>query len=71
MGVFLAEERRLVRRVVVKVLSPEIAADVSTERFEREIRVAAKLQDPRIVPRSATAPRTSDWVFLFNHLGTA
>jgi serine/threonine-protein kinase len=48
--VFLAEERRLVRRVVVKVLSPELAADVSTERFEREIRVAAKLQDPRIVP---------------------
>jgi len=48
--VFLAEERRLGRRVVVKVLSPELAADVSTERFEREIRVAAKLQDPRIVP---------------------
>jgi len=48
--VFLAEERRLTRRVVVKVLSPELAADVSTERFEREIRVAAKLQDPRIVP---------------------
>jgi serine/threonine-protein kinase len=48
--VFVAEERRLARRVVVKVLSPELAADVSTERFEREIRVAAKLQDPRIVP---------------------
>src|SRR6185295_6997048 len=48
--VFLAEERRLTRQVVVKVLSPELAADVSTERFEREIRVAAKLQDPRIVP---------------------
>ncbi len=48
--VFLAEERRLSRRVVVKVLSPELAADVSTERFEREIKVAAKLQDPRIVP---------------------
>jgi serine/threonine-protein kinase len=48
--VFLAEERRLGRRVVVKVLSSELALDVSTERFEREIRVAAKLQDPRIVP---------------------
>src|SRR5436190_513288 len=48
--VFLAEERRLARRVVVKVLSPELAAEVSTDRFEREIRVAAKLQDPRIVP---------------------
>jgi eukaryotic-like serine/threonine-protein kinase len=48
--VFLAEERRLGRRVVVKVLSPELAAEVSTERFERETRVAAKLQNPRIVP---------------------
>src|SRR5690349_23669954 len=48
--VFVAEERRLGRRVVVKVLSPELAAEVSAERFEREIRVAAKLQDPRIVP---------------------
>jgi len=48
--VFLAEERRLARRVVVKVLSPELAAEVSTDRFEREIRVAATLQDPRIVP---------------------
>ena len=48
--VFVAEERRFNRRVVVKVLSPELAAEVSAERFEREIRVAAKLQDPRIVP---------------------
>ena len=48
--VFLAEERRFGRRVVVKVLSPELAAEVSAERFERETRVAAKLQDPRIVP---------------------
>ncbi len=48
--VFLAEERRLGRRVVVKVLSPEIATGVSADRFEREIRLAARLQDPRIVP---------------------
>jgi eukaryotic-like serine/threonine-protein kinase len=48
--VFLAEERRLGRRVVVKVLTPELAAGVSADRFEREIRVAARLQDPRIVP---------------------
>ena len=48
--VFVAEEHRLGRRVVIKVLSPELAADVSSERFERETLVAAKLQDPRIVP---------------------
>ncbi|MGH7690334.1 MAG: hypothetical protein ACREN3_12075, partial [Gemmatimonadaceae bacterium] len=48
--VFLAEERRFGRRVVVKVLSPEIATGLSADRFEREILVAAQLQDPRIVP---------------------
>jgi serine/threonine protein kinase/dienelactone hydrolase len=48
--VFLAEERSLGRRVVVKVLSPDLAASISAERFDREIRLAAQLQDPRIVP---------------------
>src|SRR5438270_3560362 len=48
--VFLAEEVRLGRRVVVKVLPPEMAAGVSAERFEREIQLAAKLQHPHIVP---------------------
>ena len=46
--VFLAEEVRLGRSVVVKVLPPEMAAGVSAERFEREIQLAAKLQHPQI-----------------------
>lgn len=48
--VFLANEARLGRKVVIKVLSPELAAGVSGERFEREIRVAAQLAHPSIVP---------------------
>jgi tetratricopeptide (TPR) repeat protein len=48
--VFLAQEVRLGREVVVKVLPPEMAAGVSAERFEREIQLAAKLQHPHIVP---------------------
>ena len=48
--VFVANEARFGRRVVIKVLDPNIAAAVSAERFEREMRVAARLQDPRIVP---------------------
>ncbi|HEX5437502.1 MAG TPA: serine/threonine-protein kinase, partial [Gemmatimonadaceae bacterium] len=47
--VFVAVETRLGRRVVVKVLSTEIAAEISAERFEREIRVAASLQQVNIV----------------------
>ncbi len=48
--VFLAEERALGRRVVVKVLAPQIAHELSAERFAREIRLSSQLQHPNIVP---------------------
>jgi tetratricopeptide (TPR) repeat protein len=48
--VFLAEETRLGRKVVVKVLPPDMGAGVNAERFEREIQLAARLQHPHIVP---------------------
>ncbi len=48
--VFVATETSLSRPVVVKVLAPELAAAFSAERFQREIRVAAALQHPNIVP---------------------
>ena len=48
--VFLALETALGRRVVVKVLLPELAAGVSVDRFRREIQLAAQLQHPHIVP---------------------
>jgi serine/threonine-protein kinase len=47
--VFLATESALGRPVVVKVLREEIFADVSAERFAREVRLAASLQHPNIV----------------------
>jgi len=48
--VFLAAEHALGRRVVVKVLAPELAAGISADRFKREIQLAAQLQHPQIVP---------------------
>jgi serine/threonine-protein kinase len=48
--VFLAEETKLGRKVVIKVLPAEMAASASAERFRREIQVAAQLQHPHIVP---------------------
>ena len=48
--VFLARDEALGRAVVVKVLAPELAAELSVERFAREIRLAARLQHPNIVP---------------------
>ena len=52
--VFLATERALERRVVIKVLSPDVAAELSAQRFAREIRLAAALQQANVVPVLAT-----------------
>ena len=51
--VFVAEETRLGRKVVVKVLSPELAQGISAERFEREI------QTRRRAPAGRTSSRCS------------
>jgi serine/threonine-protein kinase len=54
--VFVATEAELERQVVIKVLPPDIAAEMNTERFRREIQLAARLNHPHIVPLfSATA----------------
>ena len=48
--VFLARDESLGREVVVKVLSPELTYGFSAARFAREIKLAAALQEPHIVP---------------------
>ena len=48
--VYVAHDVALDRKVVVKVISPELSAGVNVERFRREIHLAAKLQHPHIVP---------------------
>ena len=48
--VFLAHETSLGRHVVVKVLHSEMVGDISAERFAREVKLAASLQHPNIVP---------------------
>ncbi|HEX6317102.1 MAG TPA: serine/threonine-protein kinase [Gemmatimonadaceae bacterium] len=48
--VFLATERALDRRIVVKTLDLEGAIAASADRFRREIRLVAQLQHPHIVP---------------------
>jgi tetratricopeptide (TPR) repeat protein len=47
---FIATERSLARQVVVKVLPPEFASEVSAARFQREMSVAAHLQHPHVLP---------------------
>ena len=48
--VYLARDIRHDRRVALKVLLPDLAAAVGTERFLREIRTAARLSHPHILP---------------------
>jgi eukaryotic-like serine/threonine-protein kinase len=47
--VYLARDLRHDRPVALKVLHPEIAATLGAERFQREIRLAARLQHPHIL----------------------
>ena len=48
--VFLAEDLKHRRKVAIKVLHSEISAAIGSERFLREIEVAARLQHPHILP---------------------
>ena len=47
--VFLAEERKHSRRVVLKVLDPEVAELWGADRFQQEVQIAARLAHPHIV----------------------
>jgi serine/threonine-protein kinase len=47
--VYLATDERHERQVAIKVLHPDLSATIGAERFEREIKLAAKLQHPHIL----------------------
>ena len=48
--VYLAEDVKHRRRVAIKVLRPELIATLGTDRFLREIEIAAQLAHPNILP---------------------
>ena len=48
--VYLATETKHARQVAIKVLRPELAASLGADRFLREIRIAAQLSHPHLVP---------------------
>jgi serine/threonine-protein kinase len=47
--VYLAQDLKLDRQVAVKVLRPELAAAIGSERFLREIKLTARLEHPHIL----------------------
>jgi serine/threonine-protein kinase len=48
--VYVAKDLRHDRTVALKVMRPELAVALGAERFQREVRIAANLSHPRIVP---------------------
>ena len=48
--VYLAEDLKHRRKVALKVLRPELAVDIGSDRFLREIELAAALTHPHILP---------------------
>ncbi|HEX6992432.1 MAG TPA: protein kinase, partial [Gemmatimonadales bacterium] len=48
--VYLAEDLKHKRQVAVKVMRPELAATLGTDRFLREVEIAAQLNHPNILP---------------------
>jgi serine/threonine protein kinase len=57
--VFRARDERLNRRVALKILAPALACDEGfRQRFLRESRAAAAVDDPHIIPVHDTTPPT-------------
>jgi tetratricopeptide (TPR) repeat protein/tRNA A-37 threonylcarbamoyl transferase component Bud32/TolB-like protein len=48
--VYLAEDLKHERKVAIKILRPELAAALGPERFHQEIKIAAQLHHPHILP---------------------
>ena len=55
--IFLANEQSLNRRVVVKVLPPNMTSEVSAARFRQEMEMLARLQHPHILPILSSGTR--------------
>src|SRR5258708_4287384 len=60
---YLATELGLNRRVVIKLLPPELTTEMSVARFKREIDVTVKLQHPNILPVLTAGSRGAEILY--------
>ncbi|HEU4523395.1 MAG TPA: serine/threonine-protein kinase, partial [Gemmatimonadales bacterium] len=66
--VYLATDLKHGRRVAIKVLPPELAAAIGSERFLREIRVAARLSHPHILPLHDSGQAAGTLYYVMPHV---
>jgi eukaryotic-like serine/threonine-protein kinase len=66
--VYLALDKKHDRKVAIKVLAPEIANAVGAERFLREIRIAAGLTHPHILPLIDSGQRQGLLFYVTPHI---
>jgi TolB-like protein/cytochrome c-type biogenesis protein CcmH/NrfG len=59
--VYLARDVRHDRQVAIKVLRPEVALEIGIERFLREIKLAAQLHHPHILPVYDSGMLEPEW----------
>ncbi|WP_181019626.1 serine/threonine-protein kinase [Nonomuraea typhae] len=68
-SVYLAEDRTLPRRVVLKVMNPNLAGDPGfRRRFTREVGIAAGLDHPNIVPVYASGDVNGTVYLVLRHV---
>ena len=65
---FIADDPNGVRKVVIKLLPPEMGGDIEAERFKREIRVLGTLQHPNIVPLLGTGSAKGLLWYIMPHI---
>jgi len=65
--VYLADDLRHERTVALKVMRPDLAASLGAERFLREIRIAANLSHPHILPLYDSGEAGGSFFYVMPH----
>src|SRR5262245_13583051 len=66
--VYLAKDLKHGRDVAIKVMRPELAATLGPERFQREIRLLARLQHPNVLGLVDSGEAGGTWYFVMPYL---
>ena len=67
--VYLAEDLKHGRQVAIKLYRPELTAGYEPERFLREIRIAARLNHPQILPVHDSGARDGFLYYVMPYMG--